>query len=122
MDRNPRDEAEDRRSIMQKTINFDDFLVKTIKEVLENVFDKNTALTLLQYTLLQYIGENDKGKLDTQVQCFSDSLHKILGNGATIVEDLILENLFSKLNVELKWRKDYAFSDQVRFLRKEARI
>jgi hypothetical protein len=107
---------------MQKTINFDDFLVNTIKEVLENVFDKNTALTLLQYTLLHYIGENDKEKLDTQVQCFSDSLHKILGNGATIVEDLILENLFSKLNMELKWRKDYTFSDQVRFLRKEAGI
>jgi hypothetical protein len=107
---------------MQKTINFDDILVKTIKEVLENVFDKNTALTLLQYTLLQYIGENDKGKFDTRVQCFSDSLHKILGNGATIIEDLILENLFSKLNVELKWRKDYAFVDYVHLLSKEAGI
>ncbi len=117
MDRKPCDEAEDRRSIMQKTINFDDILVKTIREVLENVFDNRTALTLLQF-----IGENDKGKLDTRVQCFSDSLHKILGNGATIIEDLILENLFSKLNAELKWRKDYAFADYLRLLRKEVGI
>jgi len=102
---------------MQKTIDFDDILVKTIEEVLENIFNKNTA-----FTLLQYIDENDKGKIDTQIQCFSDSLHKILGNGATIVEDLILENLFSQFNMELKNRKDYEFSDQVRFLRKEAGI
>jgi hypothetical protein len=117
MDRDPRHEAEEWRSIMQETINFDDMLVETIKEVLENIFDEQTAITILQY-----INESNKAKIDARIQSFSDSLQKILGSGATIIEDLILESLYSKLRAELKWRKDYAFTDYVRVLKKETVI
>jgi cystathionine beta-lyase family protein involved in aluminum resistance len=117
MDRDPSHEAEEERSIMQKTIEFDDILVETIEDVLENIFDKQTAITILQF-----INEKNAIKIDARIQSFSDSLRKILGNGATIVEDLILENLYSKLGAELKWRKDYAFTDYIRVLRKETRI
>jgi hypothetical protein len=100
--------------MMQKIINFDDMLLEIIEEVLKNIFDVNTA-----ETILHYVNKNTGEKMDARIQFFADSLPKILGHGATIVEDLILETLYNRLHTDLKWRKDYRFIDYIQVLQKE---
>jgi hypothetical protein len=102
---------------MQEIINFDDILFEIIEEVLKNIFEDHAA-----ETILHYVNKNAEEKMDARIQFFANSLHQILGHGATIVEDLILETLYNRLHAELKWRKDYRFIDYIRVLQKEIKI
>jgi hypothetical protein len=46
-------------------------------------------------------------------------LPKVLGSGSIIIEDLILETLYSKYNLDIVWKKDYRFADYLTNLRKQ---
>ena len=51
--------------------------------------------------------------MDDTIRALADSLPKILGTGSVIIEDLILETLYSKLGCQLQWKKDCRFPDYI---------
>lgn len=95
---------------------FDDVLTKTINEVIRNVFEDETAKIIFEY-----LNESNSKNLDEKVRVFTNALPKILGVGSVIIEDLILETLYSKYGSELKWRKGYRFADYIIELRDQTR-
>lgn len=92
---------------------FDDVVIQTIDEVVRNVFEDEIAETIFGYSI-----KGGSKKMNEKVQAFADSLPKILGTGSVIIEDLILEALYSRLGFEIKWKKDYRFPDYISELRK----
>jgi len=93
----------------------DDLLLETIDDVLKQVFGKKPAKILIQGMKKNYFLEWEE--IPSKVEVFADGLGKILGSGAVIIEDLILESLHSELGLELKWKKGYGFSDYIKELR-----
>jgi hypothetical protein len=93
---------------------FKDTVRQTIEEIIRNVFeDDETAETIFQY--LNKIGTNTP---DSDARIITDALPKIFGSGSVIIEDLILETLYAKYNLDLVWKKDYTFADYVLELKK----
>jgi len=94
---------------------FEDLLLETIGDVLNQVFGENSAKTILRYV------KKSSSSFDrSRIEIFAVALQKILGQGAVIIEDLILETLYPKLGLEFKWKKGYTFSDYIEELRKSA--
>ena len=46
-------------------------------------------------------------------QVFSKALLSLFGEGAEIIEDLILEKLYSDYKMDLKWKDSYKFSNYI---------
>ena len=96
---------------------FDDALRDTIEKVIKNVFETETA-----DIILKYIKERKSKNLEVKdIELFSEALPKILGKGYVIIEDLILEDLYSIYGLERGWKKDYDFIDYVNELRRSIR-
>ncbi len=93
----------------------DDLLLETIGDVLKQVFGEKPAKIILRNIKKGYSLRWEE--IPTKAQVFAGALQKILGSsGAVIIEDLIVEILYSKLKLEFKWKKGYGFSDYVREL------
>ena len=84
---------------------FNDALAEGIDEVIRNVFGYETA-----ENILRCLNDSNSRDLDERLQIFADALHRILGAGAPIIEDLILKTLQTKLGVQLDREKDYGFA------------
>ena len=82
--------------------------METIDEVVRNVFDDKTA-----EMILESYKDSSSEKLDERLQMFTDTLSKILGVGSIIIQDLILESLYSKFGLELQRKKDYTFAEYI---------
>ena len=82
--------------------------METIDEVIRNVFDDKTA-----EIILESYKDSSSEKLDERLQMFTDTLSKILGVGSIIIQDLILESLYSKFGLELQRKKDYTFAEYI---------
>lgn len=94
-------------------LSFDDTVIKTIEEVVRNVFEDDETVRVF----FQYLKKDDSQILDEWVQVFESSLPKIFGKGYIIIEDLILETLYSKYDLDFVWKKDYKFTDYIVDLR-----
>jgi len=86
-------------------------ILETVNEVIRNVFDDEIA-----DMLLSYLNEYNHLSIDERLRLFDETLPKILGSGAVIIEDLILETLYSKIGIKLK-RREKNFVESVNDLR-----
>jgi len=75
-------------------------IVETINEVIRNIFDDDIARILLSY-----FDENNSLTIDEKLKKFEEDLPKILGSGAVIIEDLVLETLYSKIGIKLEQKR-----------------
>jgi len=87
---------------------FDHVLMKTIEDVLTDVFEGEVTKVILDY-----IHENKKENIDEKVQALSEALPNVLGSGAVIIQDLIVENLYSRYGQTPEWKKEYGFRDYI---------
>lgn len=55
-----------------------------------------------------------KHDIPKQPESFIVALERIFGAGAWVLEKLILKNLYSKLGLEFRERKDYTFKDYLK--------
>ncbi len=92
---------------------FEDTVNATITEILRNVFEDDAVVD----TLFPYFAVPHPQKLDAPRPITPDPLPKILGSGAVILEDLILETLYAKYHRHLVRKKDYRFADYLQELR-----
>jgi hypothetical protein len=95
----------------------DDLLLETIGDILKQVFGENAAKTILRH--MKKSSSLKWEEIPGRIEVFAESLQKILGQGAFIIEDLILETLYPKLEFEFEWKKGYRFSDYIEELRKK---
>ena len=95
-------------------LSFEDTVKQTIKETIKNVFEDNEVVE----SLFQYFHKVSSKAID-EIQVLTDSLPKILGSGSIIIEDLILETLYSKYNLDFVWKKEYCFADYFIELKKQ---
>lgn len=98
------------------TVNKVDYvLLMVINNILEDIFGKKARALILQAMEKKYSFK--WRELPDKVQVFSDALHEMLGKGSVIIEDLIRETVYAKLNVDFKWKEGYRFSDYINELR-----
>jgi len=81
-------------------LKLESLIVETINEVIRNIFDDDIARILLSY-----FDEDNSLTIDDKLRNFEEDLPKILGSGAVIIEDLILETLYSKLGIKLEQKR-----------------
>lgn len=96
-------------------LSFEDTVKQTIKEIIRNVFEDDEVVE----SIFQYFQKASSNVMDENAQILTDTLPKILGSGSIIIEDLILETLYSKYNLDLIRRKDYRFADYLTDLRNQ---
>lgn len=89
-------------------LRLEDLLLDAVDEVVRNVFDDETATIILGY-----LKDNSSKMLDERVRIFSQSLPRILGIGSVIIEDLVLETMYSKLGLEFEPKRDCDFEKYV---------
>ena len=86
-------------------------ILETVNEVIRNVFDDEVA-----DMLLRYLDEYNHLSIDERLRLFDETLPKIFGSGAVIIEDLILETLYSKMGIRLE-RREKDFVESINDLR-----
>ena len=98
-------------------LSFEDTVKQTIKEIIRNVFEDDEVVE----SIFQYFNKTRYNAMDENAQILTDTLPKILGSGSIIIEDLIIETLYSKYNLDIVWKKDYNFADYLTDLRRQTK-
>jgi len=96
---------------MREKNEFDELLLRTIDNSLKQVFTENVALTIYAYLKTSYALDQEEiaKKLDT----FDEGLHNFLSSGAYVVERVILENLYSNLQLERQLGDEHDFKNSI---------
>ena len=81
------------------------------------MFSRKLALELF-YDCLENNFHLKREEIAVKLEAFSVELGGLLGSAAPVIEKLILENLFSGLELKFVEKKGYRFSDYVEELRK----
>ncbi len=91
--------------------NLDAKVLDTIKAVLIQIFEDESMEATFRVLKERY-GLEVKD-IPKRPQVFSQALLSLFGKGAAIIEDLILEKLYSDFQVDLKWKESYKFSNYI---------
>ncbi|MBS7648113.1 hypothetical protein KEJ17_00480 [Candidatus Bathyarchaeota archaeon] len=84
---------------------------EVVEEVMLSIFGRRGFESILRVMKEKY--NLDLDGIPSNPQVFSKALREIIGVGSIIVEDLIVENLYMKVGLELRWRKGYRFPDYI---------
>ena len=99
-----------------KSKTLDDLLPIVIEETLKNTFKEAGANAI--YLYLEKKFQLDKDEILKKPLMFSTGLKALLGSAAPVIENLILKNLYQKLDLKFKKRKGYSFSKHIQELRR----
>ena len=94
----------------------DDLLLETIDDVLRQALGEEAVKIIYKY--IENISHLEREEIAEKPEVFPTELKRLLGSGALLIERLILKNLYSRLQLEFKEKKDYEFSDYIKELRK----
>jgi len=100
---------------MTRLSTIDDSLLETINEVLEGIFGRKGSIIIFETMEKKYVLK--RNQIGERLKVLEDVLRQMFKSGSLIIEDLILENLYAKFNVEFKSQKGYQFSDYIQALR-----
>ena len=89
----------------------DEIILKTIQGVMLEIFGEKSLRKIRHVMKENYSLEWHD--IPEKSEAFSSALKEILGRGAVIIEDLIVENLYNNFGKELLWRKDFSFTDYI---------
>jgi len=85
------------------------------EEVMLNIFGRKALDNILRAMREKYF--LDLEEMPERPDVFSEALRRIIGVGSVIIEDLIVENLYMKIGLEFRWKKNYVFSDYIKEIR-----
>ncbi|MHA2428039.1 MAG: hypothetical protein ACXADB_08460 [Candidatus Hermodarchaeia archaeon] len=91
--------------------NFEAKVVDTVKTVLIEIFEAKSAETTFRILRESY-GLEGKD-IPKRPHIFSQALVSLFGKGAVIIEDLILEKLYTACKREFNWKESYQFSNYI---------
>jgi len=101
---------------IEKTGSVDNLLLSVVDETMKHVFKEKGAEAI--YAFIENNSHLKFGEIAEKPEVFSAGLERLLGSGATVIEKLILKNLYSKLGLKFEEKKGYQFSDYVKELRR----
>ena len=96
---------------MKERNEFDVLLIKTIDNSLKEVFTENVASTIYAYLKSSYA--LDQEQIPERLDLFQDGLHNFLSSGAYVVERVILENLYSNLQIKHQLGGEHDFKNSI---------
>jgi len=96
-----------------------DVLVQVIDDTLKQVFKQQGTKVIYDY--LEKNPELRIEEITEKPELFSESMRKLLGSAAPVIEDLIIKNLYTQLNTEFEDRDGYEFSCYIKELREKHR-
>jgi hypothetical protein len=91
--------------------NRNEVILKTVRDIFLNVFGEKSFRKMVQAMRENYA--LDWEDIPEKSHVFSSALKDILGHGSIIIEDLIVENLYTSFGKELMWKKEFSFSDYI---------
>lgn len=96
----------------------DDLLLEVIDETLKQVFREEGTAAIYDY--LESKCRLKREEIAGKTEVFSACLERLLSSAASVIEKLILKNLYHKLKSKFKEKKGYEFSDYVKKLSESA--
>jgi len=93
----------------------DDLLLKAVDETLKQVFREEGTEVI--YNFIENKCHLRRRKFAEKTEDFSAGLERLLGSAASVIEKMILKDLYSKLELKLEEKDGYEFSDYIKELR-----
>ena len=93
----------------------DDLLLSVVDETMRQVFKESGVRVIYDY--LENNSHLKREEIPAKPKVFSAGLERLLGSGAPVIEKLILKNLYGKLGLEFREKKEYEFSSYVKELK-----
>ena len=93
------------------------FFADIVDDSLKQVFKKEGAKVI--YDFLEKQAQLKLEDVANKPEVFSDNLAKLMLSAATIIEKLILKNLYSGLGIKFEEKKGYKFADYIKDARRE---
>jgi hypothetical protein len=93
-----------------------DLLPNMVEETLEQVFEEDGAKIICDYVKNKCHLKREE--IAEKPEVFSSGLRRLLGSGASVIEILILKNLYCMIGLTFVEKKGYEFSDYIKELRK----
>jgi len=103
--------------ICERTETRDDLLLSVVDETVKQVFKESGAKVI--YSFIENKCHLKREEIVERPEEFSAGLERLLSSAAPVIEKLILENLYSKLELKFEEKDGYGFSDHVRELREK---
>lgn len=91
-----------------KELDFEKLFMEAVDEALKVLGESCRQMIFFHLEKSYSIKRHDIPK---KPEAFAAGLEKIFGAGASVLQKLILENLYSKLGSRYKDKKDYTFAD-----------
>jgi hypothetical protein len=93
-----------------------DLLPNMVEETLEQVFEEDGAKIICDYVKNKCHLKREE--IVKKPEVFSSGLRRLLGSGSSVIEILILKNLYCMIGLTFVEKKGYEFSDYIKELRK----
>ncbi len=89
-------------------------LNEIIDDTIKKIFGKETTGVIYNYLKKEFSLELQD--ILRKPEAFSTGLKKLIGAKAMALEKAIVENLYSKLQLEREEKRDFTFSDHIKFI------
>src|SRR3972149_9076396 len=104
----------------EKTGKLNDLLLSAVDETLKHVFKEAGAQVI--YNFLGNKCHLKREEIAEKPEDFSADLKKLMVSAASVIEKMILKNLYSKLELKFEEKEGYEFSDYIRELKGKVRL
>jgi len=101
--------------VCEGTGRLDDLLLSAVDEAVKQVFKEAGAKVI--YSFIENKCHLKLEEISGKPEDFSVGLERLLGSAAPVIEKLILQNLYGKLELEFVEKEGYRFSDYIKELR-----
>lgn len=105
--------------IVKRMETLDVLLLDAIDETLTSIFRE--AGTTFIYNYLTNNANLKREEIAEKPEVFSANFRVLLSSGAQVIEKVILENLYSKLDLKFVEKGGYEFSDYIKELKEKPR-
>ncbi len=92
-------------------------MLSVVDETLKQVFREAGAKVIYDY--LENKCHLKREEITEKTEVFSASLKSLLSSAGPMIEKMILENLYSKLELKFEEKKGYEFSDYIKELKEK---
>jgi len=97
---------------------FGELLLESIDSTVRLIFGESTSALI--YTLTERQALLKREEIAEKPEVFSAGLEGLMVSAAPVIENLILKNLYSTLELEFEEKKGYEFHDYVKELSRRA--
>ena len=95
----------------------DNLLLDAVDETLRHIFKEEGANVIFHY--LENKCRLNRRRIAEEPEAFSAGLERMLTSAGSVIEKMVLKNLYSKLELKFEEKEGYKFSDYVKELKEK---